>query len=76
MIYGVLLKLCELKVVNLCSWRWNKNACISIGQDEQSEKKASDFNAQFLRIEGKLECFVKFLVKCMGFDKTIGVALV
>jgi len=32
----------------------------------------SHFNAQFLRIEGKLECFVEFFVKCMGFGKTIG----
>jgi len=30
------------------------------------------FNVLFFRIEDKIEYFVKFLIKCMGFDKTIG----
>jgi len=34
------------------------------------------FNVQSLRIEIKLECFVKFFAKCMGFEKTIGVILI
>ena len=34
------------------------------------------FNVLFFRIEDKIDHFMKFFVKCMGFDKTIGVVLI
>ena len=34
------------------------------------------FNVLLFRIEDKIDHFVKFFIKCMGFDKPLGVVLI